>query len=215
LLYKCNYCDPKVKRGEKPIKSIDTDKDDFVKDEKGKYYHLDCYKLHLKKRKKKTDEEIEKLVAERLELQKNEMKEVESKERFYRWIMDYYNSDLPAYYCIKVNSIRKGNHEQVREPVDYDTLLDIYMHMANYLNKLAAKKQFKSIGSRMNYDLAVVIGNLGDYKRYKEKLKAQENEINEIHKRIADKNVVKKALIKKEESEEEFNILDIMDELLL
>lgn len=216
MFYKCNYCDPKVKKGEKQIKSINTDKDEYIKDDKGKYYHLNCYKLHLKNRKKKSDEEIEEIVAKMVELRKSELQEAESKDKFYNWIKDYYNADLPSYFCIKVNSIRKGTHEQVKEPVNYETLLDIYMIMANYLNKLAAKKRFKSIAQRMNYDLAVVIGNLGDYKRYKNKVLEEESKVKMIDKSIDDNIAVKEALHKKEVSkEDDFNIIDIIDELLL
>ncbi|MFC8685999.1 hypothetical protein [Brevibacillus porteri] len=216
MFYKCNFCDPSVKRGEKPIKTVNTEVDDFIKDDKGKYYHTNCFRMHLRSRKKMKDEEaIENLITERKKVQVDEIKEIRSRARFYEWIMEYYETDLPPYYCIKIDAIRKGKHEFLREQIDYDTLLDIYLHMASYLNKVAVQKQFNKVTSRMNYDLAVVIGNLGDYKRFKAKQSAQEADNITIEGKLKDSEVVRAALNRKESSESEFNITDIMDELLL
>jgi len=213
---KCNYCDPTVKKGGKQIKSIDTERDDFIREPSTKkYYHTECYKLHLKNRKRMRDDEIQLLVSERLVAREQELKEAIEKDQFFQWMMDYYNANLPSYFYMKVNSIRTGKHKLIKEPVDYATLLDIYQHMANYLDKLALKKQL-SINDRMNYDLAVVIGNLGDYRRYKAKQLASEVESSDIEKRLEDRKIIEQ-ISKKHESNkrDEFDITDVIDELLL
>lgn len=210
MLVKCSYCDTKTKRGEKPVKSIDIEKDDFVKD-KGKYYHTNCYKKLLQK-KKKSEPEIEQIIQEKKREQADEVKEKIQKDKFLTWIKNYYDSSLPSYFLKKVHSIRKGTYELVNEPIDYETLLDIYQLMANYLNKNAARKQFKSIVQRMNYDLAVVIGNYGDYKRYKEKQllesKQKEEVIRKIQEEMSRSN-------KKMNTNNEFSLSDVIDDILL
>ncbi|MGG1659503.1 hypothetical protein [Brevibacillus sp. NRS-1366] len=209
---KCNYCDPKH------VKSIDSETDDFIRDnDTKKYYHTDCFKLHLKIRKRLTDEEIESHVAERISFREQEMREKIDRDNFFQWLMNYYDTSLPSYFYMKVQSVRTGEHELVKEPIDYETLLDIYQHMESYLNKLAAKKQM-SVSSRMNYDLAVVIGNLGDYRRYKAKQITANVEAMEIENRLEDSKVVQeihKQRREKNKSANEFDITDVMDELLL
>jgi len=199
-------------QGLKPIKTIDTDYDEFLKDDKGKYYHVDCYRQHLKKRKKMTEEEIESKVNERIEISKLEVLENERKREFLNWIMDFYDGSLPSYFLKKLQMVRTGTYEGLREPIDYETLLDIYTHMENYLNKIAAKKQLKTT-QRMNYDLAVVIGNYNDYKRFKERQKKNSVDKVEIDKHTTVTEKVKRA--EKIKKKEEFDISDIMGELLL
>ncbi|RNB59418.1 hypothetical protein EDM57_04560 [Brevibacillus gelatini] len=213
---KCNYCDPTVKKGQKQVKSIDTDVDDYIRDPSTKkYYHTECYRLHLKLRKGMTNEEVERMVSERLAAREQEMQEKVERDRFFKWLMEYYDSDLPSYFYMKVNSVRTGEHKLVKEPVDYATLLDIYQHMANYLDKLALKKQM-SVSNRMNYDLAVVIGNLGEYKRFKAKQMMSDSETKEIEQRIEDRKIIERIHKNNQDNKHEnFSITDIMDELLL
>jgi len=217
MLYKCNFCDPKLTRemkeqGLKPIKTIDTDYDEYLKDEKGKYYHVDCYRQHLRKRKKMNEEDIELKVEERIEISKIEVLENEKKREFLNWVMDFYDGSLPTYFLKKLQMVREGTYEGLREPIDYETLTDIYSYMANYLNKIAAKKKLKS-AQRMNYDLAVVIGNYNDYKAFKERQKKNSVDKVEIDKHTAVTEKVKKA--EKIKKKDEFDITDFMDELLL
>ncbi|GED73054.1 hypothetical protein BRE01_67560 [Brevibacillus reuszeri] len=209
---KCNYCDPKN------VKSIDSETDDFIRDnDTKKYYHTDCYMLHLKTRKRLTDEEIETRVSERVAYREQEIREMIDKNNFFQWLMNYYDAALPSYFYMKVQSIRTGKHELVKDPVNYETLLDIYQHMESYLNKIAAKKQM-SVSSRMNYDLAVVIGNMGDYRRYKAKQLTANVEAMEIETRLEDGKIVQEIHRQRREKNKranEFDITDVMDELLL
>jgi hypothetical protein len=220
LLYKCNYCDPTItkemrKKGMNPFKSIDTEKDAFVKDEKSKYYHIECYKKHLAQRKKMNEEEIENKLRERLEVTQKEIKEAEAKDRFLRWIMEFYDGSLPSYFLKKLQLVREGKYEGLNEPIDYLTLLDIYQKMEKFLRKNALKKNFQNVTQQMNYDLAVVVGNYGDYKRYIEKQKKNEITINDIDKQIEVTNKVISKTDNGQQEEKEFDITDVIDELLL
>ncbi|MCG7317629.1 hypothetical protein [Brevibacillus laterosporus] len=217
MFFKCNYCDPSVKRGEKSIKSIDSKKDDFLQDQRGKYYHTNCYREYLSLKKKKKDDEIEVIIQSIKDSQLEKSQIQQNKRDFYKWIKSYYDTDLPAYFCIKISSIVSGKHEQIHSPVGYDILLDIYKHMERYLSKNATKKSFNSISSRMNYDLTVIISNLGDYKRFKNK----QNEDMKFSKKIEEdikKDRINRERIKRVQQKEEkdtFNIMDIMDDLLI
>ncbi|MED1863353.1 hypothetical protein P4V41_07775 [Fictibacillus nanhaiensis] len=221
MKYKCNFCDPTVTKkmkeeGIKPTKSIDTEKDEFVKDDKGKYYHLNCFKNHLAKRKKLDESEIEKLLFERLEITKLENQENEEKDNFLQWIMDYYDGSLPAYFLKKLQSVRDGSHQGLNEPIDYSTLLDIYNHMEKYLRKVAAQKNIRNVTQQMNYDLAVVVGNYGDYKRYKAKQKLEQDKTEVAKKAVNEQSKIKTALDKKKNNDgDSFSLHDVLDDILL
>jgi hypothetical protein len=220
LLLKCNFCDPTVTKkmkeeGIKPTKSIDTEADDYVKDDKSKYYHAGCYVQHLIKRKKFSEEDaLIKLRIQR-DLVQEELKELREKSSFYDWIKQFYDSPLPAYYCTKVSEIVKGVHEKVNEPIPYNILQDIYQKMATYLRKNAAYKNFNNIGQRMNYDLAVVLGNYGDYKNYLAKQKIEKENTKQATTSIEDQKKISKVIRKKEEKSEDFSLSDVLDDLLL
>jgi hypothetical protein len=223
MLYKCNYCDPITKRGEKPIKSVDTEKDLFLKDDKGKYYHLECFRQHLIKRKKIMDEEIiDQITGEWVAKTEIEVKESTEKDKFLKWIINFYDGSLPAYFLKKLQSIREGKHESINEPITYETMLDIYQYMANYLQKRAATMKIENVTQRMNYDLAVVIGNYGDYKRFKRKqhgFSVNKEEINKqikVDNKLANMDKNKKNMEQIEsDDDKEFDITDVIGELLL
>jgi hypothetical protein len=221
LLLKCNYCDPTItkimrEQGLKSTKSINPEFDEYVKDEKNKYYHVECYVQHLIKRKKIGEEEAREKLKIQLELVKVELKQMEDKDKFYKWIMNFYDSSLPAYYCTKITEIVNGQYEKVNEAISYEVLFDIYDKMANYLRKNAFKKNFQNIGQRMNYDLAIIIGKYGDYKKYIEKQKLEQETTNATNSTIQDQTKVNHVLKKKEVTEnEDFNLSDVLDELLL
>jgi hypothetical protein len=203
-------------QGLKSTKSINPEFDEYVKDEKNKYYHVECYVQHLIKRKKIGEEEAREKLKIQLELVKVELKQMEDKDKFYKWIMNFYDSSLPAYYCTKITEIVNGQYEKVNEAISYEELFDIYDKMANYLRKNAFKKNFQNIGQRMNYDLSIIIGKYGDYKKYIEKQKLEQETTNATNSTLKDQTKVNHVLKKKEVTEnEDFNLSDVLDELLL
>ena len=213
MFFKCAYCDPTAKRGETPIKTIDTDKHLFIKDKNKKYYHQECFEAYLRTKKKMSEEDIISTVNERRRQQEEEVKELQEKDAFLNWIMNFYDGTLPSYFLKKIQNVRDGTYEGLNEAIAYSTLLDIYQYMANYLNKNAMKKQINKTTQRMNYDLAVVIGNYGDYKRFKAKQHANQVTKETVTKQTTVDEKVKKASQK--EKKEEFDITDYMDDLLL
>lgn len=221
MFYKCNHCDPTITKkmrdqGLKPTKSINVENDSFVKDEKNKYYHIHCFKEHLRKRKKMNEEQIETTLEKRLEITIREMQESEERSNFLQWIMDFYDGSLPSYFLKKLKDVREGTYEGLNEPIEFLTLLDIYEHMANYLKKLAAKKQIQNVTQQMNYDLAVVVGNYGNYKRYKEKQKLEHDKSESATNAINEQEKVQTAINKKKDSQnDEFNLSDVLDDILL
>lgn len=220
MLYKCNFCDPPAHRGEKSIKTVDTDKMDFIKDDKGKYYHLECFEKHLIKHKKIEDEdERNEIISRLLELTKSETLENTQKDIFLKWIMNFYDGSLPKYFLMKLQSVRSGTYEGLNESIDYETLLDIYTYMEKYLQKIAMNKKIEKVSQRMNYDLAVVIGNYGDYKKFKRKQHGFAVDKNEVDKQIkVDNKLANRSEPKVPNGNiegKEFDITDIIDELLL
>ena len=213
MFFKCAYCDPSVKRGETPIKTIDTDNHLYIKDKNKKYYHQECFESYLRTKKKLNEDEIKLLIDERIEQQEKEMLELQEKDAFLTWVMNFYDGTLPSYFLKKLQSVRDGTFEGLNEAINYSTLLDIYQYMANYLNKNAMKKQINKTTQRMNYDLAVVIGNYGDYKRFKAKQHANQVTKETVTRQTdVDKKVQQASKVKKKE---DFDITDYMDDLLL
>lgn len=223
MLLKCQVCDPTVTRkmrddGVKPIKTINTKVDEYVKDEKNKYYHAGCYVQHLIKKKKMSEEEANSKLNERICTTKKELKELEQKDEFYQWIKNYYDASLPAYFCTKVAEIVKGTHERVNEPISYEILLDIYKTMAVYLHKNANRNNIKKTKDRMNYDLAVVIGNYGDYKKYKMKEKQDSLSKIDVENKINDAKRYQDMIgdrVKQSKNDNDFELLDVLEDLLL
>lgn len=204
------------KQGIKPIKSINTEKDEYIKDEKSKYYHSECYVNHLINRKRMNEDDAREKLNIQMKLMEEEVKKQKERDGFYQWIMDYYESPLPAYFCIQVSKIVNGTHDRINEPIDYPVLLDIYKKMAVFLNKNATKKGITKIGQRMNYDLATVLGNYGDYKKYIEKQQQDEIEKKEVENKIIESKRFNKHMEQKnEQRQDEFDLLDVMDDLLL
>lgn len=216
---RCQVCDPpftKEMRSKKikPNKSINTDTDDYVKVKNG-YYHDECYIKYLTIKKKKSLEEAEKKLKELKMQQENELKELRDKEKFLNWIMDYYDGSLPTYFLKKLQSVRDGTYEGIPEPIDYSTLLDIYQHMAKYLNKLAVKKNFQKTVQRMNYDLAVVIGNYGDYKKYKKKQRANIELKSNLDNLIKEQERINQFTKTVKKNKDTFNLADVLEDITL
>jgi len=204
------------KEGIKPIKSINTELDDYVKDINGKYYHSECYLLHLMSKKKLSEEKALQQLKERKYELKEEMQEMKDKDDFFNWIKDFYKTSLSSYYCSEIAKLTNGTHQKIYDSISYSTLLDIYQKMSNYLLKKASSLTFKSVNQRMNYDLAVVIGNYGDYKKYKERQTQIVENKNQVDRKIEDSKRYENSLKEREIKESDnFDLVDIMDELIL
>lgn len=207
--HRCQYCD---KPGQK---SIDMKKDEVIKTTKG-YYHLDCYKNYLSLKKKMSPNEIEINVKELQQSMDAEIQEEKDRDNLTEWLENFYNANIPTYIFMKINDAVHGKNKLIKDEVNYNMLLEIYEKMGNYLNKVAVKKHFSRIEQRMNYDLAVVLNNINEYKRYKVRQETTEKEDKEIDELIKATNVTKSINTNKNDNKlKDFNIADSMQDLLL
>lgn len=209
---KCYYCD---KDG---TKTLDKEKHDYVK-KNNKNYHTKCYIEKLKK-KNVSEDDIQKEVKQIKEKMAAHKKEIElrnkPKNNFCYWIMDYYNIDvIPSGFFHRLAELTTGRHPRIKVAISYEELFDIYQYMAKYLNKVALSKVdgFDNVTGRLYWDLAIVINNYNDYKKWKEKQKQTSIEKEQIEKLIKRDKMLKNKIIKNNTNE--FNILDDINDLLL
>lgn len=211
--HRCQYCD---KPGQQ---TINMEKDEIVKIPKNYcrfkngYYHLNCFKEYLSVKKKLSSEEIEIKIKDLQQLMKEEIQEEKDKDNLAEWLENYYNANIPTYIFMKINDAVSGKNKLIKDEVNYNMLLEIYKKMSNYLNKIAIKKHFLKIEQRMNYDLAVVLNNINEYKKYKIKQESLEHETKEIDELIKVTDATRK--IKENNKQEDFNIVDSMQDLIL
>ena len=223
---KCHECDEKTikelkkqgnhldENGKKiVVKSINTDTDDYLKINV-RYYHEECFRKKLTSSKKYDSHEIESIINNhKLEFRKARML-TESRDKFYQWIKDHYKVALPAYYCMRVDKIAKGEDEKVYGSISYDEFLDMYTMLIHYLAKQTMGKQFKNIAQRMNYELAIVIGQYENYINHKNRLAEREVEKVNIKEKISYSEKFSIASQKVRSSSDEFRVADIHDELI-
>lgn len=208
---KCWYCDKTGK------KSLDKNSQDYVKKD-GKNYHTECYKQMLKNKgiiELEIELEIKKLKQQMIEHEKEiELKNKPKNELCY-WLMDFYNIDvLPTGFYHRLASITKGEYVKAKISISYEELLEIYKKMANYLNKAAMKKGgFDNESGRLYWDLAIVINNYNDYKKWKHNQSLEKVENKKIDKLIKDDMKIKHVIRK--ENSNNFNIMEEMNDLLL
>lgn len=214
---RCYYCDKRDEKTKKWSRSLDKDKQDYVK-KNNKNYHTKCYIKFLKNKGKKNNEidlEIYHL-KEKMEEHENKIKlKNKPKNDLCDWIMNYYNIDvLPTGFFHRLTSITKGEYAKARVKISYEELLDIYKKMAGYLNKVAMNKGgFDNQSGRLYWDLAIVVNNYNDYKKWKESIHQSDENRKKIDKMIESDRIVSK--IKEKNVEKEFNILDDIEDLLL
>lgn len=224
-LRKCKYCDK-----DKSTKSINIYNNDYVI-HNGQYAHIECVKTYEqnKKRGKKVGKELDIFINKLIEETKLYRKEIIDREKLYNWLYDHYNiTVLNRFLCTKIAEINNGNYSGLKEGISNEDLLNIFMKMQNYLDKLAYKKNksknpFKDQLNRINYDLAIVVNNYDKYKEWKvnqEKLQIEEQE--QLNK-IEDKKIYNTLLnkqqqkyVKKEKNNKDgnkINVINIIDEL--
>lgn len=219
-LRKCKYCD----KG-KDTKSINIFDENYVI-QNGQYAHIDCIKIYEqnKKRGKRIGEDLELFINKLIKETEVYKKDIIDREQLYDWIYNHYNvSVLNRYLCTKIAEINNGNFVGLREGISNEDLLNIFMKMQNYLDKLAYKKNkgknpFKDQTSRINYDLTIVVNNYDKYKQWKinqDKLQIEERQqLNKIEdKKMYNNLLSKKQSSKKEKDNNQINVIDIIDEL--
>lgn len=154
--------------------------------------------------------------------------QAESKRRLgHSVIQDEFNDYLLAHYDVEavsnwfwniVNEVGNGNYKRKKcKPIDIDTIFQTWKWGQHHLDNIASSNKAKNKGptndaQRLNYDLAVVISHVGDYKKHITSTKEEEARVIE---RIEKQNKINyEELYKQSESKSQReDILDLMDEI--
>lgn len=199
---------------------LDIEKDNFVYYKK-RYYHFDCAineTLDRKNNKLSKEQCVDKFTQLQNENQE-EINNIISKERLYKWLQNTYNTVvLPSYFYIKMDEIFSGIYKGLSKEIPPEDLLDMWTRKKNELDRINnsnSRKGKNLIGvARINYDLAVLLGKYDSYLKWKEQQKLLENEKEII---IADSNkprinyeIINKSI---ENQNTETNINDLLDEV--
>ena len=192
---------------------------------KNKYYHSKCFCEIAEKRSKakiSTAAEWQTALDNLCELEADTKKMLES-----AWIKDDLNAHLLSNYDIAAVPTRfwqivadlssgtyKGKH---CKPVSMETLLGAWKWGQKRLNSINAKNKTnhkgpKNDADRIVYDLAILIGHVGDYIKY---ISTTKEESAEIKSRIQTTNKINYENIdtQSKEKQNDSNILDLMDDI--
>lgn len=165
------------------------------------------------KREKELEKEKNKLLAKQNEAERNK-----NREDFLSYLREEYDvSSFSKLFYIKLAEINNGTYKGMSEGISYEDLLFMFKRKQTYLNKVNDKN--KSIGklikgiSRINYDLAIIIGLYDEYKEWKRKKSILQSS-NEIAKEESNNTIqIDYSKINTIKSSEEDDILDILDDI--
>lgn len=167
MLRKCYVCD------EKGEKTIDTRLDDYIKCEKG-YAHSDCHKIKLTTRRinKMNGIEAEAEIDRLKDIMRHQQQEVQHRDDLINLLKEYYKITIPPYFFMKLNNINTGEYKGLLKPITNYELYEMYSNrkMMIKLEKIASKKNMKK-NDRLNWDLAIMIGEYDNYIKAKNKRK--------------------------------------------
>lgn len=154
--------------------------------------------------------------------------QAESKRRLgHSIIQDEFNDYLLAHYNVEVvsnwfwnivNDIGNGNYKRNKcKPIDIDTIFQTWKWGQHHLDNIAANNKTKNKGptndaQRLNYDLAIVISHVGDYKKYITSTKEEEARVTE-HIEKQSKINYEELYRQSETNNHREDILDLMDEI--
>ena len=192
---------------------------------KNKYYHSKCFCEIAEKRssaKRSTAVEWKEALDNLWELEIDTRKMLESS-----WIKDDLNEHLLSNYDIAVVPTRfwqivadlgNGTYKGKRcKPVSMETLLGAWKWGQKRLNGINAKNKTNHTGpknesDRVVYDLAILIGHIGDYIKYTSRTK---EESAEIKSRIQNSNKINCENIRTQSNnnQSDENILDLMNDI--
>lgn len=165
------------------------------------------------KKQKEIEKENKKLLAKQNEIDRNK-----KREDFLKYIRNEYDiSSFSKMFYIKIAEINNGTYKGMNEGITYEDLLFMFKRKQQYLNKINERN--KSIGksikgiARVNYDLAVIIGMYDEYNEWKRKKSIlQSNE--EVNKEESNNTIkIDYNSINPIKSNDEDDILDIIDDI--
>lgn len=152
---------------------------------KTKYYHIDCFiKQKMNQRRNPwTREQCDKVIDQCILEQKDKIDKQADKDKLVYWLYEKYDiTYLPTYFFMKLDEIMSGTYKQVKCAIPAADLLDMWQQKEHYLDKVALRNEMngKSMSkiSRINYDLAILLGKYDSYLEWKEKKQAEIQAIN-------------------------------------
>jgi len=224
IVRKCGLCDYD-KHGKSlgnEIKSINLETDDYLKSD-GKFYHTDCFikKEQSRKKNRLSDYQIQLLVIKTKDKNKLELQKIVDADRLAYWLYDCYEvTVLPSSFFNKLKSINDGSYKGLKEGIDNESILNIFIKMKLYLDKNAESlknkgRGFKGVTERINYDLSVIINNYDKYKVWKKEQESQTlrnvEQDNYVEKKQLFDNKIKN--IDNRSKNDEIDIVSLIDEL--
>ncbi len=167
---KCTECKEYIQL-EKFIK-YEKVEDEFIY-YKDKLFHCGCLKKKLKSKKigRMSDEDIIVLIDGLRDESYNHAMDVLVRNHLYKYLMDHYDVImLPTYIYTKMEQLFTGTYKNMTRPMKASHILDMFQRKQSQLDKIYHKEKLDGI-SRINYDLAVLIGKYNNYLEWIEKSK--------------------------------------------
>jgi hypothetical protein len=154
--------------------------------------------------------------------------QAESKRRLgHSVVQDEFNDYLLEHYDVTAvsnrfwniaNDLANGNYKRKKcYPVDLDTLFQTWKWGQKHLDKIAANNKAKHKGpsndeQRLNYDLAIVVQHVGDYKKH---ITSTKEEAAMVEERIEKQSKINYENLYKQSTSQAHSdsILDLMNEI--
>ena len=204
---KCQICDGKNEY------SINIDADDFIMIKKGQaseYYHTQCYYIYLITKKKMTEQESLLEIQRIKSLMIEEVEDKKYREKLCGLIMDLYNiSFLPKYFFIRLSEINRGTYKNIKEAISNFELFEMYSNqkLIAKLEKIAIKKDIKK-DNRLYWDLAIILGEYENYKKWKRQSSSKDIDIDKLKEDLKQIKQMQKSI--KQDDDDEINITELI-----
>jgi hypothetical protein len=191
----------------------------------GKYYHYDCFestatqKVSSKRGKPKMWQEALDNIWTIEEETKQVLAHIIAKDDLNTWLLDHYDiSVVPSYFWQLVADLENGTYKQKKcKPVKAQLLYKMWIWGQKHLDKIAANNKAKHKGpsndeQRLNYDLAIVVQHVGDYKKHITSTKEEQAMVEE---RIEKQSKINYENLYKQSTSQAHSdsILDLMNEI--
>lgn len=197
--------------------------------------HIECYKKKLLeeytedyvnermkelvgKEKQKKEQRKQKNTIRKLKDENTKNKLDTDRTNFEDYIKFIYNTDLPKVLYIKLSKIVNGTYKGLKEGISYEDLLHMFKSKQQLLDKtyqqnIAKGMEFKKNIDRLNYDLAIIINKYDSYKKWKEKQRIIQSEINNQIKKDKEEIKIDYSKINNKNENNDINIIDILDDI--
>lgn len=138
------------------------------------------------------------------------------------YLLEHYDvAAVPSNFWTMVADLGNGTYRNKRcKPIDIDTLLEVWKWGQGKLDKIAQNNRANRKGpsndtERLRYDLAILMGHIEDFKKYKAKVEAERAESEQENSNTAksiDYNVISKVK-ETTRKENDDDISDMLDEI--